>query len=529
MANFLQDLPALWAKDKAQSWSGLEGGALAQAISRLGRETLVVVVPTEKEAEALVEELRFFVGPDAAILLPADDTRPYDGQAPHPSRPRRRIRALYAIAQGKEQVVVAPVDALLLRMLPLGAIQPFASLCVDQEIDPEALGRDLLAGGYLPVGRVEDEGCFRLRGDRLDVWPNGSPQPVRVEFFDVEIESIRVFDPETQRSGDALDGLSLHPASELVLSEDSLRRAAEVLSGRVEDTHDGAEHRRQVLSEWGDGLRFSGSEEYLGALFDLRPFWEIMGSRSALIVDPQRCVQRVETSAASIQNRYGAVPVSDRPMMPPETRFVAPEDLAAFLTRSRAVLPLDLDGSRGFDCRSNESLRPSGKELAHVLGQIGNWLEDGWRVGLVVESSLRAERVEHLLRPHGLETERTDERDPDRWTPGTLQLIRGRLPRGFHAPTAQIALLAADEIFGRKHRVRAANRSFAKVAKDAAVQSFSELKEGDLIVHRVHGIGLYIGLQQVDVGRGPQDMLQVEYRGGDRLYLPVHKLNDTVF
>lgn len=524
MPDFLQDLPTIWATEKTRAWSGLEGGALAHAISRLGGRSLLVVTPSEKEAEALAEELRFFGG--SAILLPPDDTRPYDGQSPHPSRPRQRIRALYSLAQGQDTVIVVPVTALVLQHLPLQAIQPIASLCLDQEIDRDTLGKALLAGGYLSVGRVEDEGSFRFRGDRLDIWPNGVELPVRVEFFDVEVESLRQFDPDTQRSGESVDGCVFLPASELVISEASLERAGEILQGRVEDVVDGAAKRRQILTEWREGLRFAGSDEELPALFELKPLWEILEGVPTLVIDPDRCAQLVETTAASIQNRYGAVPLAERPMMPPETRFVAAENLIDFLDQSRSVLSLAMEGARSFDCRSNENLRPDGKELGHVLGQIGAWLEDGWRVGLVVENSLRAERVEQLLRPHGLQSERTDIRNPDQWKPGVLQLIRGRLPRGFHAPTAQIAILAADEIFGHKHRVRAANRSFSKVAKDASVQSFSELQQGDLIVHRVHGIGLYIGLQQVDVGRGAQDMLQVEYRGGDRLYLPVHKLND---
>ena len=524
MADFLQDLPGIWAKDKWRPWSGLAGGALAQALSRLGGRSLLVVTPSEKEAEALVEELSFFGAP--ALLLPGDDTRPYDGQSPHPSRPRQRIRSLYALAQGKEALVVTSVSALVLRHLPLQAIQPLASLCADQEIDPVALGKTLLAGGYLPVGRVEDEGSFRLRGDRLDIWPNGAALPIRVEFFDVEVETLRQFDPETQRSGDAIEGCVFLPASELVLSTDSLERASTKLQERVESVPDGIAKRRQILTEWREGLRFSGSDEELAALFELQPLWEVLSGVSRLVIDPEGCRRLVETTCASIQNRYDAVPLVDRPMMPLESRFVSTSNLLGFLNSARAVLNLAEGDSRNFDCRSNDTLRPSGQDLGHVLGKIGAWLEDGWRVGLVVENSLRAERVEQLLRPHGLQSERTGERNPDRWTPGVLQLMRGRLPRGFHTPTAQIALLAADEIFGRKHRVRAANRSFSKVAKDAAVQSFSELQQGDLIVHRVHGIGLYIGLSQVDVGRGTQDMLQVEYRGGDRLYLPVHNLND---
>ncbi|MEC7241640.1 MAG: CarD family transcriptional regulator, partial [Myxococcota bacterium] len=526
MPAFLQSVPKLWAAKKAHDWSGLQGGALAQAVSRIHGQTVVVVVPTEKEAEALVGELRFFRGASSALLLPADDNRPYDGQSPHPSRPRQRIQALHALSRGHSCFLVAPVEALLLKMPPLAALEPVASLCVDEEVDPDAIAKRLLEAGYLSVGRVEDEGSFRLRADRLDVWPTGRSRPVRVEFFDVEVESLREFDPDTQRSGEVLEGVTFLPADEVVLSEETLQRAGSVLAEVMDTVPDGPSRRRQVLSELRDGLRFSGCEEYLGALLPLAPLPELLGRTSCLVVEPERCEQVVEARAASIQNRFEAVPVPDRPMIGPSTRFWDAAPLLDFLKKSRCVHPLEMEGSHHFDCRGNDGLRPAGKELTHVLGRIAAWLEEGWRVGIVVESSLRAERVDQLLRPHGFKVQRTEERDPDAWEPGALQLLRGRLPRGFHAPVAQIAMLSADEVFGRKHRVRSANRSFSKVAKDAAVKSFSELKEGDLVVHRLHGIGLYIGLHQVDVGQGPADMLQVEYRGGDRLYLPVHRLGD---
>ena len=113
MPAFLQSVPKLWAAKTSRDWSGLQGGALAQAISRLQGQTVLVVVPTEKEAEALVGELRFFRGAESALLLPADDNRPYDGQSPHPSRPRQRIQALHALSRGQACFLVAPVEALL--------------------------------------------------------------------------------------------------------------------------------------------------------------------------------------------------------------------------------------------------------------------------------------------------------------------------------------------------------------------------------------------------------------------------------
>ncbi|HJN75331.1 MAG TPA: transcription-repair coupling factor [Myxococcota bacterium] len=514
MSVCLADPPA-----PGRRYAGLPAGATAYFLSRL-REVALVVVPELDEAERLVAELAWHGKP--ALLYPADDSRPYEGISPHPELPRRRIGVLAALHAKEEVTVVAPAASLQLRVLPGAALLSGPRLAPGVVIEPKILAQQLADLGYLGVGRVEDPGTFRLRGELVDLWPTGFEEPVRVEFFDDEVEALVTFDPETGRGNRPLSELHVLPAREEILGPGPLERMSDVLRERVGELGYGSRLRREVTEDLRDGLRFSGCDAWLPALHPLSTLFSV-APRAMLVLDAQgveAALRRFEDQAFP---RHAALPEAERPLVGPGERYLRADEVLAELDGATQIDTVAFDDAVDLGAAENTGLSVGASgDLAPTIARLGGWLADDWRVGLVVESTSRADRVRQLFMPHGLSPVACTEHDPLKWPTGRLQLLRGDLPRGFRDPEAQVALVTADEIFGARRRVRSGRQD---LARKAGIESFADLAAGDLVVHERHGIGRFQSLARVDLGTGPQDMVLLEYRGGDRMYVPVFRLD----
>ena len=503
----------------ARAWSGLPAGALAYFLARFDGPSLIVA-PEADDAERLVAELAFYG--TRALLYPADDSRPYEGISPHPELPRRRIEVLAALQSGQAVTVVATATATLLRVLPAEVILGGPKLSAGTVIEPRSLAERLTELGYLGVGRVEDPGTFAHRGELVDVWPTGHQRPVRVEFFDDEVEQLRDFDPADGTPHDKRSSLHVLPAREEVLGAEALGRLNDVLRERVGELGYGSRLRREVVEDLRDGLRFSGCDAWLPAIHALGSLFECAPDRT-VVLDRERTKTALQAFEQTAWSRHAAMPDAERPLVGPQERYLRADEALDHLDGALQIETVAFDDAVDLGARDNSALAV-GKtgDLAPTLGRLGAWLAEDWRVGLVVDSTSRADRIRQLFLPHGLQPDDSTERDPLSWPPGRLQLVRGDLPRGFHDPEAQVAVVTADEVFGAKRRVRTGRQD---LARKAGIESFSELRAGDLVVHERHGIGRFQKLARVDLGQGEQDMVLLEYRGGDRMYVPVFRLD----
>ena len=511
--------------------AGLPAGALAHAVSRLaGKKPVLLVTPDSELADQVVAELAFWLGSDRALLLPADDVRPYEGASPHPRLERLRLHALDALRRKLAVVVVAPARALCFRVLRPNTLAQCPVVHPGDTLDPDELAGRLADLGYLGVPRVEDPGTFARRGELLEVWPTGSREPVRIELFDDEVELVRGLDPATQRSTEHLDEVRMLPAREVVLGAAALRRAGRYLAERIDELGYGVRRRQRVLKDLGAGIRFASCEDWLPALHELAPVMDHARAARLVVVEPTRVRASLARFDEQIEAGWRGLDDRHRPLVLPRDRYVPPDEVLAALAEAVAVEPVAIDDAHDLHCRDNGVLAGAKGELATAAGRIGAWLEEGWRVGIVAGSRGRADRLEELLHPHGLHPRRVDTRDVDSWPAGELVLFRGELPRGFHSPSAGIAVVTADELLGAKLKVQRAfrsSRSFAQVARQASVETFGQLAPGDLVVHQRHGIGRFVSVATVDVGTGPQELIQLEYRGGDRFYLPAWRLDQV--
>ena len=538
MAAFLQDLAR--HVRAGLHLSGLPGGAATYALAQLVRAThagnetglrlpLTVVVPTRDQAPVAADELGFWLrGSGVAVhLFPADDVRTWDGLSPAPEVPRQRLQALDALDRGEACVLVAPARALQQRVLPQDVLRSLRLVLSEGDlVERDALLQELVGWGYLSVPVADEPGTVSFRGGVVDVWPaNRTEGPVRIEFFDDEIESLRALDPRTRRGIGALKELRLLPAREAVVTHDALRRASEVTAEAVDEMGGGQRTRRRVLGELRAGLWFPGAEDYLSALHPVvAPLAQMP---CVVVVEPEAVAAELERFEGLAWGRWTDLSVDERPPVTPDRRFETAAAVRERLSACLQVGELLVDGTLevvDLGARDNTDLAVGKGELAPVAGRIHRWMEEGWQVALAVDGTARADRVTGLFQPHGLSF--AELRPPALPAQGAAALWRGPLRRGFRAPNSQLAVLTGEDLFGAKSRSHTRRKSLREAT---TVGSLAQLKAGDFVVHAVHGIGRFEGLRRLKMPVGTeeveQDFAELSYKGGDRMLLPVSRLD----
>ena len=535
---------------------GLRGSAPAFVVAGLLdalAAPLLWVCPDLEQARRVRTELRFYAD-DAAVpvgLYPDWDVHPYRGYSPSADVTRQRLAGLRLLSAGGPAVLVAPASALLKRTLLPDTLEAVtARLAVGEEVDRDALLHRLVERGYLSTDLCSEPGSFAVRGGILDIWPPGLATPLRFEFWGDEIDSIRAFDPWTQRSVEELTRVDVLPAREEILDDATVARLPAALKAlsdarslpakaRIQLQRELAEHR--ILQEL--ELFLPLLEPGLGTVFDH------LAPGGAVVWDGPGAIEATLFGAvAAMTDRWSAEGGLGRLVPEPSTLFLDDEELrAASEGRGRLVLPeLHEEGEHSIriEAADNRDLRPEiqGSRdrpegmLEPLVRRVRAWRADGCDVRLV-GSGRQLKQLAALLDGYDLAL------------PGQAASVT----RGFRLPDAGLVVVAADEILGaRQQRSTAARRP----AGHEPIDSLGKLNKGDLVVHSIHGIGRFEGLSKLQLAAGaaevaaeqkaraadpayipgtggrpgqghrnPNDYLLLIYRGGDRLYLPVHKLD----
>ncbi len=508
--------------DQGMGWAGLSGDALAYVLGQVAATgRWLVVVDAPDQSERLVEGLRFFhPKPGNIEAFPADDTRPYDGFSPDPALPRQRLRALERVLRGGDLLVVATAAALL-RRVPDASSRARGSrpLAVGDRVDRDDLVRWLLDAGYLATQRADGPGQVAARGDVVDVWPATARAPTRLDFFDDELESLRRLRVGSLAAGPPRKRIALLPAREERLDAEALARAQDELGRLVAERGQSSAQRRAVLEELRAGVRFSGIEDWLPALVPTEAPLDALAGLRMVVSQPDDVGAALRDTEGSARRRYDALDEGERPLVPPEARYVTAASVLEQLAEAHPVYDLAA-GPAGVDlgARTTDAFAVRGAELAPAVARLEQLASDDVAVALVVESEERARRLDDLLAPHGVHPKRVT--GPQEAERGSICTIVGLLSRGFVAPESGFAFVPVSALFGvRSHASDRAHQLF-----DAAVTSTAQLKEGEHVVHRRHGIGIYLGLVRVPIGKVAQDFVKLEYRGGDVMMLPVTAL-----
>ncbi len=516
-------------------WRGLAGAGsalhLARHAARLDRP-LLVVARDASQVSRLEDELRFFAGSGLPILsFPDYETLPYDQFSPHPDIISQRLRVLASLPTLGRGLVITDLATSLQRLAPRSFVDGHAlSLAVGARLDLERFRLRLTAAGYAAVPQVAAPGEFAIRGSLFDVFPMGSEAPLRIDLFDEQIDSIRSFDPDTQRSSERLERLDLLPAREFGLSAESIRDFRRRFRTRFE----GDLTRMPLYRDVGEGLAPAGIEYYLplffestASLFDYLP----PGSEVVLPAGHEQLLASAwrETEIRYEERRYDI----EHPVLAPAEVFLPPEEWVAAsapypqvrLATPGADVPPAADDLMVVDCGAMdpEAVRLDARREDTVRAFAGRLATHAGRVLLAAESPGRREMLLDLLRPFGIEPRTVAGWPEFLASDAPLAITVAPLATGVALAEPAVTIYAEEQLFGERarqeRRRRRSDRDPARI-----IQQLADLRPGAPVVHEDYGIGRYLGLTTMDAGGMPAEFLVLEYAEGDKLYVPVQAL-----
>ncbi|MGR3983719.1 MAG: transcription-repair coupling factor [Gammaproteobacteria bacterium] len=512
---------------QALGWSHLHGAAPALALAeaaQLHPGVLVAVFEDQRQLQICENELQFFLGAGhAALVFPSWECLPYDVFSPHQDIISQRLRVLSSLPAMRRAVVLTTSANLMQRLPPPDYVLGHSfSLRRGQRIDLDALRAQLGDANYAAVQQVMSPGEFALRGGLIDIFPMGADAPFRLDLFDDEIETIRYFDPDTQRSRRDAEEISLLPAREFPMNESGIGRFRQAFRRLFE----GDPRTQKIYTEISDGRVPGGAEFFLPLFFEetCTLFDYVRGEQLWLL--PDGFDEGVKTQWAEIQDRYtNANYDSERRALPPQMLHIAPQELQQQLARHPRIRRVSAEAQSGWraPCAPSMQFPVDAREESpyrHLLEHIER-AEN--RLLLAVETAGRRESMEAMLANHGLRAAACDDfgafvRDPAI----TLGLCVYPLERGLCLPGRGLEVISESQLYGEKvHRRRRAKAQ----DPEAVIRSLAELHLGDPVVHIEHGVGRYRGLQFLDIDGRATEFLALEYRDGDKLYVPVLALH----
>ncbi len=505
--------------------------ALALGLAGLARAHpgLVLAVARDSHAaSALENDLRVLAGDLPIVHFPDWETLPYDLFSPHPDIVSQRVAALYRLPSVQRGVLVVPVSSLMQRLPPPSWIAGNAlDLKKGGRLDMDAEKRRLEAAGYRNVPQVLDPGDFAVRGALLDLFPMGSDVPYRIELFDDVIETLRSFDPETQRSEHTVEAVKLLPAREIPLDLATTKRVREKLSERF----DFDPRRCPVYQDLKEGAAPAGIEYYLPLFFEqTAPLFDHLAPNALLVLGdgvPEAAAAFWAQASDRYEQRRHDV---ERPILPPQEIFLPPEALRERINR---VPRIEV-------CAPGHPQHDEATGIGDLPAPVLPWVAKGeapgaalqsflanypGRVLLAADSAGRREALLELLegavsKPAVLPGWNAFVADGNE---ARFALAVAPLEEGFALSQPPIAVLTERQLFPERAE-QSRRRKRAARDPEAILRDLSEIAIGAPIVHEDHGIGRYQGLVPLDTGGVPGEFLCIEYARGDKLYVPVSQL-----
>ncbi len=551
--------------------NGCAGAALTAAIVAAKGRPVVLVTSDLDAARRAADDVAFFVqgaadeataedtAQGSVLVLAASESSPYADVSPDRRAAMSRLATLCHRAHGLPwKVLAVPAAGLVRKAIPRKIVRTHSHRVVaEEELDRDALVKGLTATGYIRVPLVEDPGSFAVRGALLDVWPPNLDAPVRIEMYGELVLSIQSFDPYEQRTkgegAQKLRDVWLPPAREAVLTRETIALARDRVQQLADMVDLPTTRARALIEDVVAGRAFFGAEGMLPAYYDeLESLSRFLPEDAIVVLDDPPAITRalrdeLERAAADVEAN------GREPVFLPAAFYAEESDVVAELSKRAVVAlhrtaivggepegiaaweiardPLDLASRDHADLeRAVKAARASkGRTgaLTPLARRIAHWEENGLRVFLTARAQTQAERMTGLLKHQGVTCRaRLDPFDPawlDEPKGSGAQIVVGTLSRGGMFPADGLVLVTEEEIFGGR-----AHRRKEKKQKDVTRPCLEDLRTlavGDFVVHVEHGIGRYHGLVHKHVGGMTVDLLAVEYAGGDKLYLPVYRLN----
>ena len=539
-------------------FSALYGSSGAYLLARSFVESprpVLVVLPTLEEAEGFLNDLNFFLKKGSALLFPPTERTAFEASFTHPELMARRLEVLYRLSKHESFIAVTTAGTLLERVIPRDALERAAfTLKIGAEYPRDELLSNLAGAGYTRVGMVEERGEMSVRGAIIDIFPPMHAMPLRIEFFSDEIESIREFDPSTQRSTSSIDELLILPASELAMGAMTRSEARARLVERADEL--GVERKtwEPLDSALRDGVTIPGLTpllpyfyDGLDSLFDYLPDnllsgalvtlsgTNVLGGGASELADARRAIERAEARLIEEGGFF----------VEPKSLFLDIDEVKLNIERFPIIeikegpapasdRALEINATRNPAVAGTIEMKQSETPLKPLVDRILGLIDKGVRVYLTAHNKGQARRTRELFEGYNLDAEiieaatlimekatPKEKAGPDALPGPSITIAIGSLRTGFTMPAPGKSIISEEEIFGRriKHRPPPQRKlqSFLAELRDLSV--------GDGIVHTLHGIAIYRGLKRIEVEGVENDFLILEYRDADKLYLPVYRMD----
>jgi transcription-repair coupling factor (superfamily II helicase) len=500
---------------------------VAQARKATGQITAIITAEPA-DTQRLEQELPFFAPELRVAVFPDWETLPYDTFSPHQDLISERLATLWRIRQGDVDVVLMPASTALVRLAPPSFLAAYTfDFKQKQRLDEAALKAQLTLAGYTHVSQVVSPGEYAVRGGLIDLFPMGSAVPYRVDLFGDEVESIRTFDPDSQRSLYPVPAVRLLPGREFPMDED----ARNAFRARWREQMEGDPTKVRIYKDIGAGIATAGIEYYLPLFFDATAtIFDYLGAEAALVLHGE-VDEALKRFWVDTRERHRFLQHDrERPILPPEVLFLKPEEFFV-QTAPHATLALrghdETPWARPLPDLSAE--RGAQEPLQRLQIHVGTTPH---RVLIVAESEGRRESLLELLRDSRIEPPTVASLAEFEAGDEHFAMAVAPLAQGFFwfEPEAKIAVqfVTETELFATSPTARRRRKQEQVSDVNALIKDLSELKVGDPVVHINHGIGRYVGLISIDLGEssgGPSEFLHLEYADKAVLYVPVAQLH----
>ncbi|SDH19567.1 transcription-repair coupling factor [Nitrosomonas sp. Nm132] len=516
--------------------AGFDGSSDTFALAELARmvqlaKPLTIITANALDAQRLLEELPFFAPELNVHLLPDWETLPYDTFSPHFDLISERLATLYQVMNGSCDVLIVPVTTALYRMLPREFLAAHTFFVKQgSTLDLPVFRGQMTLAGYTHVAQVLSPGEYSVRGGLVDLFPMGSPLPYRMDLLDNEIESIRTFDVDTQRSIYPVKEIRLLPAREFPLDEAGRTR----FRINFREKFEGDPSRSRIYKEISKGATPAGIEYYLPLFFEqTATLFDYLPENSLLCLH-QDIYPVVDNFWRETQSRYQLLRGdTERPLLPPVDLFLTTD---GFFGKLKPYARIQIQTSK--DLATEPFTQPlpavrvdrhAGNPLEKLAAFIADFTLSGGRVLLLAESMGRRELIAEYLHEYGLSPKLCKDYAAFQSDTEPFMLSVAPLHNGYILNASRYALITESELYATHVQGRRERETRKASSTDVMLRDLSEIKPGDPVVHEQHGIGRYLGLVNMDLGEGEpgqtSEFLALEYEGGDKLYVPVSQLH----
>lgn len=519
--------------------TGLAGSAKTLVMASGFKEKsqkIVVAVPNLYYGNQLVEDFRNILSDEEVYIFPVDEVLSAEMAFSSPEARAERVAALNFLLTDQAGIIVVPVAGLR-KYLPSKQTWEKAQLHweIGGEIDLDTMAQQLVLMGYERQSLVGKPGDFSIRGSIIDVYPLNSEYPVRAELFDIEIDSLRYFEADTQRSVGAIESVTLSPMTDLVFSKDDLihgeKELNRALEKRVAIAKDTAEkdflqdYFSQLATSWGQGIPTDTAHYYTDFLYETKTtLLDYISEDSLVFVDDYARILEAEREIIREENEWQVLKLEEMRVFPEQTFGLEFHEQVRKMTFATTFFSLFQKGMGNlrFQAVHNfqyRSMQQFFGQMPLLKTEMDRWQKQDQTVVVFVPTKERSQKVEELFRDFDISSVTVS---ANKLIEGKIQIVEGSLQSGFELPVEKIVAITEKEIFHTTTKKRARRQTVSNAER---LKSYSDLKNGDYVVHANHGIGKYIGMQTLEVDGIHQDYITILYQNDDKLFIPVTQLN----